>query len=347
VLLLVSALAIGWLLGALLVGAIAGVLGAALLVALALRGARGGAGPGFAGERAQLLERIGLEPDADDARVYRAAEELAAARARRQLARERAAAVDLRRSQLARHERDAARTAAAVEEAERSWRDWLSAHAMPTDLSPEAARQLLAAAGGARRSVIERDEHRRSLAEAARDDEAFIERVDAFLASVGHPSGEDRDRRTALLAGAVDQLERSRADHRRASELQATIASLGGRREIAQEGVARAEAAVVEHLAAVGCPDPDALRRRETLAAERRVILARRRELRAGLAAIAGSADAVAALIAEAGAQDAASIEAGQAEAHDRVEELEAQERAALHRIGALEARIRELEAAE
>jgi uncharacterized protein YhaN len=151
----------------------------------------------------------------------------------------------------------------------------------------------------------------------------------------------------ALLAGAVDQLERSRADHRRASELQATIASLGGRREIAQEGVARAEAAVVEHLAAVGCPDPDALRRRETLAAERRVILARTRELRAGLAAIAGSADAVAALMAEAGAQDAASIEAGQAEAHDRVEELEAQERAALHRIGALEARIRELEAAE
>jgi uncharacterized protein YhaN len=348
VLLLVSALAIGWLLGALLVGAIAGVLGAALLVALALRGAREpGAGPGFAGERVQLLERIGLEADADDARVYRAAEELAAARARRQLARERAAAVDLRRSQLARHERDAARTAASVEEAERSWRDWLSAHAMPTDLSPEAARQLLAAAGGARRSVIERDEHRRSLEEAARDDEAFIERVDAFLASVGQTPGEDRDRRMALLAGAVDQLERSRADHRRASELQATIASLGGRREIAQEGVARAEAAVVEHLAAVGCPDPDALRRRETLAAERRVILARTRELRAGLAAIAGSADAVAALMAEAGAQDAASIEAGQAEAHDRVEELEAQERAALHRIGALEARIRELEAAE
>ena len=76
-------------------------------------------------------------------------------------------------------------------------------------------------------------------------------------------------------------------------------------------------------------------------------ILSRTRELRAGLTAIAGSADAVGALIAEAGAQDAASIEAGQAEAHDRVEELEAQERAALHRIGALEARIRELEAAE
>ena len=78
--------------------AIAGILGAALLVALALREARAGARPSVAAERAQLLARIGLEPDADDARVYRAAEELAAARARRQLARERAAAIDLRRS---------------------------------------------------------------------------------------------------------------------------------------------------------------------------------------------------------------------------------------------------------
>ena len=300
---LLAGLGGGWVLGAPLVGALAGAVGAAALVALAFgrsreRGTELGAS---AGERAQLLARVGLAPDADDARVYQAAEELAAARARRELARERAATVDLRRSELARHEREAARTAADLEEAERTWRDWLSAHALSPDLSPEAARQLLAAAGGARRSVIERDEHRHLLADAARDDEAFVKRVDALLASIGHASADNGDRRMALLAGAVDQLERSRADHRRANELQAGIASLAARREIAQERAALADAAVAEHLTAVGCPDPDALRRREAAAAERRALLARARELRAGLAGSAGGADAVPALMAEAG----------------------------------------------
>ncbi|MDQ2934115.1 MAG: hypothetical protein M3R49_03870, partial [Chloroflexota bacterium] len=91
----------------------------------------------------------------------------------------------------------------------------------------------------------------------------------------------------------------------------------------------------------------DALRRRDATAAERRALVARARELRAGLAGIAGGADAVPALVAEARDRDPATLEVTQAEAQGQVEQLEADEGAALNRIGALEARIRQLEVAE
>lgn len=346
--LMLAALGAGWLLGEPLVGGLAGAVAAAVLAILALAGnrERGTEPDAIEHERGELLARIGLEREADDARVVEAAEELAAARARRELAREREATVDLRRSELARDERETARTAAALVEAEAAWRDWLGEHELPLDLSPDAARQLLGAAGGARRSLIERDHHRELLAGVVRDEEAFVGRVDALLAVLGHAAPDNDDRRMALLTGAVDRLERARGDQRRAKELEAGIVSLDARRRTALERVGVVEAALAKHLAAVGCADPDAVRHLDAAAAERRALLARARELRAGLAGIAGGADAVSALRAEAADRDPATLEAAQAEAQDRVEELEAEERDALHRVGALEARIRELEGA-
>ena len=343
------ALGAGWLVGQPLIGGLAGAAVAAVLVLLALGGKREPKTDlaAIARERAQLLARIGLAADADDAQVATAAEELAAARARGELARERRAATDLRRAELVRNEREAARTAAMLEEAEGAWSGWLEERELPVGLSPEAARQLLGAAGGARRSVIERDHQRELLAGAARDDEAFVARVDALLASIGLAGPLDGDRRMALLAGAVDQLERARSDRRRANELEAGIASLAARRATALERCDLAERALAEHLSELGCPDPDAVRRRDAAAAERRTVWARARELRAGLTGIAGGADAVPALVAEAGESDPAKLEAARGEAQDRADELEAEERAALSRIGAIEARISELEATE
>jgi uncharacterized protein YhaN len=279
--------------------------------------------------------------------VAQAAEELAAARVRGELGRERKAATDLRRAEGVRNDREAARTAAVLEEAELAWNGWLEQHGLPAGLSAEAARQLLGAAGGARRSVIERDHQRELLAGAARDGQAFAARVDALLASIGHAGPLDGDRRMSLFAGAVDQLERARSDRRRANELEAGIRALDARRTIALERFDLAEAALSEHLSDLGCPDADALRRRDAAAAERRTLAARARELRAGLAGIAGGAEAVPALVAEAGGSDPATLEAARGEAQDRAEQLEVEERAALSRIGALEARIGELEAAE
>ncbi|MEP6680899.1 MAG: hypothetical protein ABJB65_05410, partial [Chloroflexota bacterium] len=347
--LLLAGVGAGWLLGAPLVGGLVGAAAAAVLIVLALAGSleAGGSPTSGAEERARLLARIGLEAGADHARIAQAGEELAAARARRDLAHERGASVELRRTELARWEREATRSAAVLTKAEDRWRQWLGTHDLPPDLSPEAARQLLGAAGGARRSMIERDQHRELLAGAVRDDEAFVRRVDSLLSAIGHPPAADDDRRMALLAGAVDRLERARSDHRRARELGASIAALDLRRTSARGRVGVAEGALAEHLAGVGCADPDALRGRDLMATERRALQARARELLAELAGIAGGADAVPALLAEADERDPAALEAAQAEAEDRVAELEADERDALHRIGALEARIRELEGAE
>ena len=347
--LMVIGLAAGWALGQPLVGGLMGAAVGAVIVALGLAGGTAGAtDPGaIADERARLLAGIDLAPDSDDARVAHAAEELAAARARRELARELQADVDLRREELARREREAARTAAGLTDAERAWHDWLDEHQLPRELSPEAARQLLGAAGAARRSAVERDHQRALLAGANRDDEVFVERVDALLALIGHAAPTDPARRMALLAGVVDQLEHARGDRLRANELEAGVASLSTRRGNAVERLGLAEAALAQHLSAVGCADPDALRRRDAAAAERRALSIRARELRAGLAGIAGGADAVPALVAEARDREPAALEATEFEAQAQVEQLEAEEGEALHRIGALEARIRQLEAAE
>ena len=346
-LMLVAAVAAGFALGQPLLGAGVGVTfaAAAVLLARAVFGVADLAE--LDAERARLLESLDLPTSTDDAALERLRDELAAERARHDLARERGAAWETRRKELTRLEREVEAASAAATEAERVWSQWLVAHGMPEDLTPEAARQVLATAGVARTAATERDHARSLLQAASRDDEDFAARVDALLERLGIAPPSDAGRRDATVAALLDQLERTRQDHRRLRELEARTEQLRAAREPAAQAVAEREAAVAAHLAALGCDGPDALRQRDEAAASRRALQARRRELRAELAGIAGGADAVAKLLEEAAASDAPAQEASLATARMEIDQLATEERDGLNRLGALEADMRRLEAAD
>ena len=334
-----------WLDQALIGLGIGGLLGLAVAF-VAGRGGDQGQRRELATERGPLLERAGLAADADDAAIERLRDDLATRRVRRELDRERAAGLEARAVELERIEREAARATAELEESEAAWSSWLESHELPAGLSPDAARQLLAAAGSARRSAQERDHQRNLLAAEDRDDRAFAARADELLGRLGQ-APSDAARRDAAIVGLAERLEQSRAAHERARELGVTLAALAGRRAPAAELMAEREGAVTLHLGPLGCADADQLRGRHAAAQARRALGARARELRASLSGIAGGHDAVAALVAEAGDGDPAAVEAAHLEAQAELERIEADERASLSRIGALDARIRHLEAAE
>jgi len=298
-------------------------------------------------ERVQLLGRVGLAAEAEDAAVRELRDQIAARRARRDIDRERAAVLEARRAEIARLEREGEQVDALLVSSDEAWRDWLRGRGIPTDLSPEAARQLLGAAGAARRAAAERDQQRAMIAAARAEDDAYAARIDALLARLNHVPATDDVHRDAMLARLVDDLERSRDARRRAQELDATLARLAERRVPAAEVTAGRQEAVAAHIRAFGCDDPDQLRRRDAEAASRRTRHARARELRAGLAGIGGSIEAVAALVEEARTGGSAAVEATHVEAQAELERVEAAERDANNRIGALDARIRQLEAAE
>ena len=354
-----TAQVIGAALAAALVGLLVGIaldralvgfaIGALVGVAVAVMAGRGGdrdAGPGLAAERARLLESAGLPSGADDAAIERLRDDLATHHVRRELERERVAGLEARADELERIEREAARAAAGLAEAEGAWSSWLADHDLPPGLSPDAARQLLAAAGSARRSAQERDHQRSLLAAEDLDEAAFGARADELLARLGRPAA-DAGRRDAAVIGLAERLEQSRAADERARELAATLEKLAGRHVSAAGLVVEREVAVTSHLRAVGCRDADHLRARHTAAGARRALHARARELRASLSGIAGGHEAVAALVTEAREGDSAAVEAAHVEAQAELERVEAEERACLSRIGGLDARISQLEAAE
>lgn len=297
-------------------------------------------------ERSRLLADAGLPEPAGEDEVSALGEQLAVARARRELERDRRADLDARRQALVRLEAEAAGAGRALAEAEAAWGMWLAARGIPTDASPEAARQLLGLAGAARRTVAERDQQRALIDAECRAEEAFIARVDGLFARLGvDPVGDAMERHTRV-AGLADRLDRARTDQRRRAELDATIRRLAERRAPMARAAAGAEAALMAHLARVGCADEDELRRRHAAAAERRDLRGRLREVRAQLTGIAGTAEAVPGLVEEARAADPAALEAAGLEAAAQADRLEEEERQALNRIGALDARIRQLEAA-
>jgi uncharacterized protein YhaN len=345
-----ACLGVGAVAGAPLPGALVGLVAAAAILLLF----RGASPPPTAvgtasldDSRAEHLAALGLPPEASDAAVRAAADDLATHRARRRLAGEHEAALAARRTELERRDREATAAAEAAASARAAWASWLAERGLPDGLSPDGARQLLDVATLARRAAEERDHERAFLAEIERDEAASAARADALLAGLGIAAPADRARREALIVTVVERLDRSRAEQRRAVELDATIERLTGRRIPAAGAVAERERELEALLAAIGCRDEDGLRRRAAEADARRARQARARELRERLAGIAGSLDAIGPLVAAAVSGDLPALEAEQAELDDELVRLEADEREAFNGIGALDARIRELEAAD
>jgi uncharacterized protein YhaN len=348
-LVLVATLLVGTVLGEPLIGAVGGVaLGVG--TALAVRFLDPASSSGLAElevERRALLDRACLPLDADDVAVRRAAADLAADRARADLAADHRAAVEARRRQLEVAERELEVARGEVATAEGAWAAWLEAANLPDHLSPETSRQLLATAGVARRAAAERDEHRDRLGELASEEAGFADRIVELAQSLGAPRPADETARGAFLVGAVQRLEAARESERRSRDLDAAVERLTERRRAAESAADEAERRLSAFLAEVGCADPVELRRRDGEAAARRSAAARLRELRAQLAGMAGGAEAVDALVEAALAADPAELEASAADAREQVDRLEADERDVLNRIGALDARIEQLEHAE
>ncbi|HEU5326275.1 MAG TPA: AAA family ATPase [Candidatus Limnocylindria bacterium] len=298
-------------------------------------------------EREDLLRRLGLPLDALDGAVRSLAEELAQQRARHARVREQSSALDARRADVERrlHDVEAAREQAAT--AEQAWATWLADHGLPAAQTPEAVRHVLAAAGIARRAAAERDAALQELETLRSEERDFASRADELIVRVTGARPADGVRRHATIVTLAQRLDQARADARHAAELDAGIAQATERRQVAAAAVEEREAALRAHLEATGCLDPDGLRRRATEAQTRRRLRETIRARRNELAVLAGNDEAVPELVAEARASDGASLEAAEAEARDALERLEAQEREANSRIGALDARMRQLEAAE
>jgi uncharacterized protein YhaN len=344
--------AIGWLAGA-FIGALFGIVVAVLTAGLVAALGRSRAPADavdverLAVERVRLLALLELRPEATDDDIRAAADALAIERARRGMAEEWRSTLTARGAEVERRATEARAAAEAAEAAQAEWTAWLTARDLAPGTSPDAARQVMTAAGIARRAAAERDRHAADLAAIERADAAFAERADALLASLGTGPSADPARRHVLVVNLGARLDQARAAQRRARELDGVIAELTARREPVAEDVSRREAAASAHLGALGCADADVLRRRAMQAASRSELRGRVRELRERLAGIAGSLEAMPALVEESAAVDRAALEVAGAEAADELARVEQEEREALTRIGALEDRIRQLEAAE
>ncbi|HUF05930.1 MAG TPA: AAA family ATPase [Candidatus Binatia bacterium] len=335
----VGAFGLGLGLGAAAIGAVLGALVAAVLL-LATRDEE----PADASDEATLLARAGLAPGAADAEIAGREVELLEVRARRSLVRDEAGRLEARREEVARLGEAAAAGSAALTAAREAWDAWLSEHGMTPGASPEVARQVLAAAGIARRAAEERDEQRRILARLEEAGTELDRRASALLErlEVGERGSID-----GRLASLVHRLERTVADRRVVQQAEARHAALVERRRPIEASVETLSAAVTEHLASHGCGDADALRALAAAAAERRALQQRMRETRARLGGVTGGPEAVDALRAELRDRDLSSVEAELATAAADAERLEDEERALLATAGELDARIRDLEAAD
>lgn len=336
---LVGGIAIGVALGQPLPGAVIGVL-AAVLVLVAARLASGA----DTVDEASLLARAGLAPDASDAEIARRLDGIAEARALRSLARGASGKLEARREEVERLAVAITAAGAALGAAERAWTDWLNEQGMPADFSPEVARQVLAAAGVARRAAAERDEQRRIAVSIERERASHDERAADLLRRLEVAPGGSIDGR---LTGLVRRLEQATVDRRARQELATRRSSLLERRGPLQKAVATAETSVTDHLAATGTVDPDALRAKATAAGDRRDVQRLMREAHIGLAGVAGGPDAVDALRAELRGRELASVEAEVSAASAEATEQEAEERRLVAQVGELDAVIRGLESAD
>jgi uncharacterized protein YhaN len=327
------------------------VLGAGLAAAMWLLVRRLATGPqdvpALEAARAELLRNVGLPRDAEDGAVGGLRAELVALQARASLATDHRAALAARRLELSAAERDLERAHRALAETEAVWQAWLGAVGLPAALSPGVARQVMSAAGAARRAAVERDDGRRRLVELDADDERHATLVSELAHRLAAPPPRDAAVRDAFVVGAAQRLDAAREAERRARDLDAHLERLTMRHSAALAAVADRQRALVEYLDRTGCPHPDALRVHAREAAARRETQSRLGVLRATLAGMVGGADAVDGLIADALSADPAELEVALAEARDDGERLDQEEREILNGIGALDARIAGLERAE
>ncbi|CAN5377096.1 hypothetical protein BH24CHL10_BH24CHL10_05370 [soil metagenome] len=343
---IVVGLLMGQALGGLVAGSALGVVLGGIFMVLA-RHPSGDPSPDLTRMRSELLDRAGLAPAATDTEIGTLADELASVRARSDLAREQAASVDLRRDEVRRLDRSRDEAADALRAAEEAWAEWLSERGMGVGLAPSVAREMLGAAGIARGAVKER-ERLMALMELVDQEEAeHVARTDEIFAGLGVGSVRRDDERAAGVLALVDRVERAKVDERRSRGLEMRISRLNERRTPAANEVVARQDAVQQHLAANGSLTADALRQRDTSAIERRAQRVRSRELRAELAGIAGSPEAIDDLAAEARQTDGAAVETRLGEAAAEVDQIEAEQAEVRARIGELSARIRQLEAAE
>jgi uncharacterized protein YhaN len=349
------AVAIGTLLGGYLgfqpagsiAGAVLGVMAAAWM--LQRHGAVAAAADrqALATRRADLLERAGLPADADAATIDAAADAVAAAHAGLRSSEQLRARLVERRAALEHLEVEAADAGAARDEATAAWRSWLAAHALASDLSPEAARQVVAAVAAARRMARERDEQRERAAAIGAAAARFDTRLDALLTRLGRPIPVEASLRPSTVVALAQEAQRSAAEQARASDLDATIAELRGRREPRMAALQAASADLAAQLERCAAADAEDLRRLAAAAAARAQTRHEMREATASLLALAGSEDALPALIGEAGATDPASLEAQREEVAAEVARLETEESEALTREGELRGEIGRLETAD
>lgn len=295
-------------------------------------------------DEASLLARAGLARDATDEQIGRRGDELADARARRSIARDQAGGLAVRREELRRLEASAATTTAARASSVAAWGSWARDHGLPAGTSPEVARQVLAAAGTARRAAEERDEQRRIVSSIQRERAELDRRATSLLDRLEVEPGGTLEGR---LASLLHRLDRSSADRRTAHEADARRAALLERRGPLEDSVGALAASVAEHLTATGSADPDELRRRDAAAGARRAVLQRLSEARANLAGGAGGPEAVDALRAELRGRDLSTVEAELVAVNDEADALDAEERRLVARVGELDASIRALESAD
>ncbi|MDQ4034305.1 MAG: AAA family ATPase [Chloroflexota bacterium] len=295
-------------------------------------------------QEAELLARAGLPPGASDDEVARRADEVAELRARRSLVRDQARSMVDRREEVRRLGETAAAARAALDAATAAWDAWLEARGMPPGSTPEVARQLLAAAGTARRAARERDEQHRVLETIRRQGADLDRRAVGLLDRFSIAQGGAVEGR---LASLLERLDQSSTDRRTAQELEVRRLTLAERRRPVETSVAQLAAAVAEHLAALGCADADQLRGRAAAAAARRSVQQRLRETRERLSGLAGGHDAVDALRSELRGRELSEVEADLAAAQAEVEAFELEERRLVARVGELDARIQALESAD
>ncbi len=301
----------------------------------------------IATRRRELLARAGVDSDADSETVSAAADDLAAKRAGLRAASQQKVRLAERREALQRLERECDAARSEQDAAVAAWRGFLAQRELPENLSPEAARQVLAVVTAARRLTGERDEQLQRLSAIADAASAFDDRLDALLARLGRPIPDQATLRPSTVVALADEVQRAGSDRRHAEELDESLREQRGRREPLAAAIEAARVALAGHLAQCNLSSADELRRLAAVAAARRARRQEVREVRATLIALAGNEDALGGLVDEARANDPASLEARREEAAAAVTRLEAEESETLTREGGLSTRIAQLETAE
>lgn len=295
--------------------------------------------PDLEAERQRLLALAGLAADAEDAAVDEAADAAAAEWAAWQAARRRGSGGEARAA--AHRERAEAEAALAAER--RAWGAWLVERGLPATASPEAARQVLGLATAARRAAAARAAAAERLAGTSEARQRFFARVDRLHERLGWPRADAASRGAAVIV-LGERLAAARAAADRCRELNEEIETAARERAPLEARATAAQVALDTLLAAHGAQDLEQLRARAAAAAARRELHARRREIRARLAGIAGGEARLEDLLRSAAASDPATVTVDRDEARRRVAELEARGHELSTRAGELRAELATLE---